>query len=114
MINMIEPTVTVNKRDFEDICISALRYALNRHTYVLDATIDFIIKNADGIITERVFYVMMRDIRERLDDWDSRIEGCDIFLMDYECIKSFEDWMVSYGEEKGYRTAGNWFGTGII
>ena len=114
MINMMDSTVTVNRRDFEDICISALRYALYRHTYVVDATIDFIMKNADSIFNERVFGVMLRDVDERLREWDRTTLGCDLYMMDYECIKSFREWMVKYGEEKGYRSYDFWCNTDVI
>lgn len=114
MINMMDSTVTVNRRDFEDICISALRYALYRHTYVLDATIDFIITNADSIFNERVFGVMLRDVDERIREWDRATLGCDLYIMDYECIKSFKDWMVKYGEEKGFRHYSDWYNADVI
>ena len=107
-------TVTVNKRDFEDICISALRYALYRHTYVLDATITFIIENADSIFNERVFGVMLRDIDERIREWSRDESFAFMFQMDYECIKSFKDWMVKYGEEKGYRHYSDWYNADVI
>ena len=103
MINMMDSTVAVNRRDFEDICICALRYALYRHTYVLDATIDFIMTNADGIFNERVFAVMFRDVNERIIHWATDEPNSGAFQMDLDCIKSFKDWMVKYGKEKGYR-----------
>lgn len=52
--------------DFRDIVISALRYALPRHTYILPSTCEFIYDNADIIIDNRVKDVMLRDIDEQL------------------------------------------------
>ena len=114
MINMMNETVTVNRCDFEDICISALRYALYRHTHVLDATIDFIMTNADGIFNERVFGVMLRDVFERLREWTRDEHFQLVFQMDYECIESFKDWMVKYGEEKGYCHYSDWYNADVI
>ena len=114
MINMMGETVAVNRRDFEDICISALRYALYRHTYVLDATIDFIMENADSIFNERVFGVMLRDVDERLREWTRDEHFQLVHQMDYECIESFKDWMVNYGKEKGYRYYSRWSGSNFV
>ena len=114
MINMMNETVTVNKRDFEDICISALRYALYRHTYVLDATIDFIMDNAANIFNERVFGVMLNDVEERLNSWSRDEHSQLVHQMDYECIESFKDWMVNYGKEKGYRYYSHWSGPNFV
>lgn len=114
MINIMGSTVTVNRRDFEDICISALRYALYRHTYVLDATIDFIMTNADSIFNERVFGVMLRDVDERLREWTRDEHFQLVHQMDYECIESFKDWMENYGEEKGFRHYSDWYNADVI
>ena len=114
MINIMGETVTVNRRDFEDICISALRYALYRHTYVLDATIDFIMTNADNIFNERVFGVMLRDVNERLREWTRDEHFQLVHQMDYECIESFKDWMENYGEEKRFRHYSDWYNADVI
>ncbi len=52
-----------NIRDFQDIVICALRYALGRRTYVTSATADFI-KEYPELIDERVKTVMLRDLDE--------------------------------------------------
>lgn len=114
MINIMGETVTVNRRDFEDICISALRYALYRHTYVLDATITFIMENADSIFNERVFGVILRDVDERIREWSRDDHYQLLYQMDYEYIKSFKDWMVKYGEEKGYRNYSDYYNADVI
>lgn len=114
MINITGEMVTVNRHAFEDICISALRYALYRHTYVLDATITFIIKNADSIFNERVFGVMLRDIDERIREWSRDEHYQLVYQTDYECIKSFKDWMVNYGKEKRFRHYSDYYNADII
>lgn len=116
MIDMFDNRININvdKHAFEDICISALRYALYRHTYVLDATIDFIMTYHDAIINERVYGVMLRDIKERLDGWARDEHFLLTHMMDYECIEAFRDWMVNYGKEKGYSNVEYWWGPNSV
>ena len=52
-----------NIGDFQNIVISALRYALGRRTYATIATADFI-KEYPELIDERVKTVMLRDLDE--------------------------------------------------
>ena len=52
-----------NIKDFQDIVICALRYALGRRTYVTDETADFI-KAYPEMIDERVKSVMLRDLND--------------------------------------------------
>lgn len=51
--------------DFQDIVISALRYALGRRTYITKATADFI-KEYPEIIDGRVKKVMLNDLNSYL------------------------------------------------
>lgn len=52
-----------NIYDFQDIVISALRYALGRRTYITQSTADFI-KEYPEIIDKRVKQVMLNDLNE--------------------------------------------------
>lgn len=92
--------VVVEKREFEDICISALRYCLYRHSYILDSTLDFIEKHSDEVMSKRVWNVMFHDVNNRLRDLSSTDD--ELWKFDYERIKIFKDWLVAYGENYGY------------
>ena len=93
--------VLVEKREFEDICISALRYCLYRHTYILDSTLCFIEHHSNEVMSKRVFNIMLDDVNTRLENWND--DDNNILLMnDYERIKIFKDWLVEYGKEYGY------------
>lgn len=50
----------------QDVIICALRYALPRHTYVVDEVCDFIIQHMSKFMNERVQMVMLRDIEDVL------------------------------------------------
>ena len=58
--------VVVEKREFEDICISALRYCLYRHSYILDSTLGFIERHSSEVMSKRVWNVMFHDVNNRL------------------------------------------------
>ena len=92
--------VVVEKREFEDICISALRYCLYRHTYILDSTLGFIERHISEVMSKRVWNIMLHDVNNRLRDWSSTDDELGKF--DYERIKIFKDWLVAYGENYGY------------
>lgn len=63
--------------DFQDMIISALRYALGRSTYITGETADFI-KKYSYIIDRRVKKIMLKDLEEYFD--------CrDIYYKDDEC-----------------------------
>lgn len=78
----------INDYQFQDIVISALRYALYRHTYILDETIDWI-KNNNIVINERVKQVMLNDIKRRFDDG-----GLEIYERDR--LAYFRDWLIRF------------------
>lgn len=78
----------INDYQFQDIVISALRYALYRHTYILDETIDWI-KNNNIVINERVKQVMLNDIERRFDDG-----GLEIYERDR--LAYFRDWLIKF------------------
>lgn len=99
-MGMYGTDVIVNKREFEDICMSALRYALYRHTYVLDSTLMFIETYANEVMSNRVWNVIYRDVNERLNNWYDNDDN--LWKLDFERIKIFKDWLVEYGKEYGY------------
>ena len=78
----------INDYQFQDIVISALRYALFRHTYIFDETIDWI-KNNNIVINERVKQVMLNDIERRFDNG-----GLEIYERDR--LASFRDWLMRF------------------
>lgn len=78
----------INDYQFQDIVISALRYSLYRHTYILDETIDWI-KNNNIVINERVKQVMLNDIERRFDDG-----GLEIYERDR--LAYFRDWLIKF------------------
>lgn len=85
---------------FEDICICALRYALRRHTYVVQEVCEFIINNADIIIDDRVKGVMLRDIKGRLDEFRETEKVYDVLTfneqLDYDTILNLEEFLINY------------------
>ena len=76
-----------NNSEFKNIIISAFRYAIGRHTYILDETLEFI-EEHPKVIDERVKYVMLREIDSRLSEWDDHWE------MDKERIIEFQKWLL--------------------
>jgi hypothetical protein len=76
-----------NNSEFKNIIISAFRYAIGRHTYILDETLEFIEEHPQ-IINERVKCVMLRDIDNRLSEWDG------LWEMDKERIIEFQKWLL--------------------
>ena len=76
-----------NDYQFKDIIISSFRYAIGRHTYILDATLEFIEEHPE-VIDDRVKHVMIRDIDERLSGWDG------LWEMDKERIIEFQKWLL--------------------
>lgn len=81
--------------ELKDIFIQALRYALYRHTYALGQTCDYIKDNLEVILDRRVKSVMLRDIKERLEDDDlSRDEWSTIRILQI----AIENWEVE-GEQ---------------
>ena len=76
-----------NNSEFKNIIISAFRYAIGRHTYILDETLEFI-EEHPKVIDERVKYVMLREIDNRLSEWDG------LWEMDKERIIEFQKWLL--------------------
>jgi len=71
----------VPDEDFGNICISALRYALGRRTYITSLTSDYLIEQArQHHFSSRVLTVMLQDLRRYFDDretWEIKDDDCD-------------------------------------
>ena len=76
-----------NNSEFKNIIISAFRYAMGRHTYILYETLEFI-EEHPKVIDERVKYIMLREIDNRLSEWDNHWE------MDKDRILEFQKWLL--------------------
>ena len=91
---MKEKLFIKNTYDFQDIVISALRYALGRKTYITLSTVDFI-KQYPEIIDERVKQVMLRDLDNYFEDrkkWEYKDDECD-----YQVWLSLKVWLENIG-----------------
>jgi hypothetical protein len=89
-------------RDFKDMIISALRYAIPRHTYIVDMTCEYIKNNAELILDNRVISVMLRDINDHLDyckaSWDDGIATT--WQCDYDTLDDLRRFLEDYDVEK--------------
>jgi len=55
--------------DFGQMCISALRYALGRRTYIVGVTVDYLIARLnENCFSERVLGVMRQDLSRYFED----------------------------------------------
>lgn len=51
--------------DYEHILISAIRYALGRMTYIVNLTVDYVLKDIENEkLSDRCLNVIMNDIRD--------------------------------------------------
>lgn len=94
-------------RDLKDMLISALRYALPRHTYMVDLTCSYI-KSHGELLDERVIDVMLRDIDEHLHgykntNWD-KLPGS--YKCDVETIEDLRRFLEDYAIDKIIRQTG--------
>lgn len=55
--------------DFKDIIISALRYAIPRHTYIVDSTCSWIEANPH-LLDQRMIGIMMQDVKAQLKRYE--------------------------------------------
>lgn len=81
-------------RDLKDIVICALRYALGRHTYVVEEVCSYI-KNHPCLLDDRVISIMLRDIERQLESYAS----CDIpgyWKIDIEIIEDLRRFLEDY------------------
>ena len=72
--------------DFGDMCISALRYALGRRTYIVRMTSDYLIARLnENCFSERILGIMRRDLSRYFEDRKNGLVGDDVFdLEDWE------------------------------
>lgn len=78
-----------NDYQFKDVILCAFRYSINRHTYALDETLEFI-EHHPELIDDRVKCVMLRDIDNILCDWEDGL-----WQMDKDRIKDFQGWLLN-------------------
>lgn len=73
--------------DFKDIIISALRYAIPRHTYIVDSTCSWI-EAHPFLLDSRMVGIMKQDVKKQLKYYQS--VGVDsITEVDYNRLKAF-------------------------
>ena len=89
-------------RDFKDMVISALRYAIPRHTYIVDETCEFIKNNAKLILDDRVIAIMLRDLNDQLDcyksTWDEGVAT--MWRSDYDTLDDLRRFLEDYDTTK--------------
>lgn len=89
-------------RDFKDMMISALRYAIPRHTYMVDMTCEYIKNNAELILDDRVIAIMLRDINDHLDyckvAWKDGVVTT--WQCDYDTLDDLRGFLEDYVTEK--------------
>ena len=77
--------------DFKDIIISALRYAIPRHTYIVDSTCSWI-EAHPFLLDSRMVGIMKQDVKKQLKYYQS--VGVDsITEVDYNRLKAFYMWL---------------------
>lgn len=87
--------------ELKDIVICALRYALPRHTYILDEVCSYI-KEHTELLDRRVVVVMLRDIDECLENYEIAHSnlGRAIWGMDKNTIEDLRRFLIDYGNER--------------
>ena len=72
--------------DYENIVISAVRYALGRMTYIVNTTVEYVLKDIEqGKLSKNCLYVMRKDIKEAkhlgmecdIKDWQRLLKKID-------------------------------------
>lgn len=77
--------------DFKDIIISALRYAIPRHTYIVDSTCSWI-EAHPFLLDSRMVGIMKQDVKKQLKHYQN--VGVDsITEIDYNRLKAFYMWL---------------------
>ena len=77
--------------DYENIIISAVRYALGRLTYIVNITVEYVLKDIEeNKLSSKCLQLIRRDIVEELSPDKLRVDP--IFTAD--CIK---DWQRLWG-----------------
>lgn len=77
--------------DFKDVILSALRYAIPRHTYILDTTCSWIEANPQ-LLDQRLITLMMCDVKAQLKHYE-HVGTDSVTEMDYNRLKSFYMWL---------------------
>ena len=97
--------------NFQDMIISALRYALGRRTYITGETADFI-KKYSYMIDKRVKKIMLKDLDEYFDCRDIYYKDDENQeLMGIRCVTPFEELRINIrykdrtGKTKEYYTS---------
>lgn len=62
---MITIKINPHALEFQDILISAFRYALGRQTYIVESVSNFLIKYKD-FLTDNLKNIMIKDLKEAL------------------------------------------------
>lgn len=84
---------------FEDMLLCAFRYAVGRHTYVVDEACDFFEKNSH-LISKRMLLVMKNDLDEQIENYEKFASDSANARIDLDTLKNFKSFL---GEvEKGF------------
>ena len=78
-------------RDYELMVVSALRYALTRHSYIVSSTQNFIENNWETL--SKMHWCILRDIREHIEFTD--FTGEEVFDMDLRSWIEFYNSLIS-------------------
>lgn len=77
--------------EFKDIIISALRYAIPRHTYIVDSTCSWI-EQHPYILDDRMIGIMQKDVASQLRYYMAT--GTDsVTEADYKRLRAFYQWL---------------------
>ena len=77
--------------DFKDIVINALRYAIPRHTYIVDVTCSWI-EAHPYLLDERMVGIMKQDVKKQLKHYQ-QVGTDSITEIDYNRLKAFYVWL---------------------
>ena len=77
--------------DFKDIIISALRYALPRHTYIVDSTCSWI-EAHPFLLDSRMVGIMKQDVKKQLKHY-GHVGVDSITEVDYKRLRAFYEWL---------------------
>lgn len=73
--------------DYEQMIISAVRYALGRLTYIVGLTVDYVLKDIEQKkLSQKCLYIMKQDITEEMSP--DKLSVDPIFTAD--CIKEWK------------------------
>lgn len=73
--------------DYENMIISAVRYALGRLTYIVGLTVDYVLKDIENKkLSQKCLYIIKQDILDELNPDKLRVDP--IFTAD--CIKEWQ------------------------